>query len=437
MLIERLKSYLNSEVAGRFYILLSGTFLAQAIGYALAPVLTRLYSPEEMGELNLFLRITGFISAIATLRYEMSLPLPKKDAHAFLLYKQSFKITAYVCATFLVLALLARISYPEWSLTAMQIIPVFVATIFLVVINLGTNWSIRMSEFKEVTRQKLINSIVSNLLKWVFAFVHWGGWGLIIATVIGYVVSSMRYIFGYARLKEKFSGMNSRLKTRVLLKEHRDFPMMNLPIILVDNVRDLLIGAVVFGFYSASIFGSYSHTLAMLSLPIMLVSGSLSQVLFHQLAERSNSGKPMFSFVLKMMGVLVVLSIIPFGTLRFYGQEIFVWVFGSQWYEAGRYAELMTFWLMLNFIFSPLAVVPLVLKKQQYALLFSICSAAIQVGPFVWSYIKGHASVIDFEWSLTLSSDMLALWFVVLLIVYLRWIYRNDEKTTVGIEQTN
>jgi len=406
MLLERLKSYLSSEVAGRFYVLLSGTFFAQAIGYALAPVLTRLYSPGEMGDLNLFLRITGFLSAIATLRYEMSLPLPKKDAHAFLLYKQSFKITAYVCAVFLGIAWLARIAFPQWSLHAAQIIMVFIATIFLVSINLGTNWSIRMSEFKEVTRQKLINSAVSNMLKWVFAFLHWGGWGLILATVIGYVASSIRYLRGYSRLKDKFSGMSSRSKTQVLLKEHRDFPVMNLPIILVDNVRDLLVGAVVFGFYSASIFGSYSHTLAMLSLPIMLVSGSLSQILFHQLAERRNSGKPMYGFVLKMTGFLIVLSIVPFGALRFYGQEIFVWVFGSQWYDAGRYAELMTFWLMLNFIFSPLAIVPLVLKKQQYALVFSICSAAIQVGPFVWSYIGGHSSVADFEWSKTMANSI-------------------------------
>jgi O-antigen/teichoic acid export membrane protein len=129
---------------------------------------------------------------------------------------------------------------------------------------------------------------------------------------------------------------------------------------------------------------------------------------------------------------LIALSILPFGALRLYGQEIFVWVFGSQWYDAGRYAELMTFWLMLNFIFSPLAVVPLVLKKQRYALLFSICSAAIQVGPFVLSYFANESAASDFEWSLTLSSNMLAGWFVLLLIVYLRWLNKHDEKQAHG-----
>lgn len=54
-------------------VLLSGTIIAQVIGYALAPVLTRLYSTAEMGELALYMRVTGF-AAIATLRYEAALP---------------------------------------------------------------------------------------------------------------------------------------------------------------------------------------------------------------------------------------------------------------------------------------------------------------------------------------------------------------------------
>jgi O-antigen/teichoic acid export membrane protein len=430
--IQRVKSYMNSEIAKRFYVLLSGTFLAQAIGYALAPLLMRLYTPEEMGELNLFLRVTGFLSAIATLRYEMSLPLPKRDSHAFLIYRQSFLITFFVSFFFLLIVFVARYVFPNLSVSTWQIAIVFVSVAFLVVINLGTNWSIRVSDFRAVTNQKLTNSIVSNGLKWLFALMHMGGWGLILATVIGYVSSSLRFILGYRRLKAQFSKLSSKSKTRVLLREHRDFPMMNLPIVLVDNLRDLLIGAVVFGFYSAAIFGSYSHALAMLSLPITLVSGSLSQVLYSQLASRSNEGKRMYGFVLKLIGILIALSILPFGVLLLYGQEIFVWVFGSQWYDAGKYAELMTFGLMLNFIFSPLAVVPLVLKKQRYALLFSICSAAIQVGPFVLSYFANESAASDFEWSLTLSSNMLAGWFVLLLIVYLRWLNKHDEKLAHG-----
>ena len=434
MASNRWKSYLQSEIARRFYVLLGGTFFAQVIGYALAPILTRLYTPEEMGELNLFLRITGFLSAAATLRYELSLPLPKQDQHAFLIYRHSFRLAAYLCGAFLLIALPLRWVAPEHSLSIGMITVILIATIFLVAINLGTNWSIRTSDFKRVTRQKLLNSIVTNGLKWALAFSHWGGWALILATVAGYVLSSLEFLVGYTRLKAKYTKEHSRAKTFALMKEHRDFPTMNLPIVMMDNVRDLILGVVIFGFYSAAIFGSYSHTLAMLSLPIMLVSGSLSQVLFHQLAERRNERKAMYGLVLKTIAALVALSVIPFGVLRLYGQEIFVWVFGGDWLDVGRYAEMMTFWLMLNFIFSPLAVVPIVLKKQKFAFVFSTVSALLQLMPFVWCYAHHQSASFDFEWALRTSSNILAGWFILLLFIYLRWVRLSDNELNHAVE---
>ena len=68
-------------------VLMTGTVLAQALTYLITPVLTRIYSTEEMGELGVYLRIVGFVAALATLRYELTLPIPKRDKHAFLLYR--------------------------------------------------------------------------------------------------------------------------------------------------------------------------------------------------------------------------------------------------------------------------------------------------------------------------------------------------------------
>ena len=53
--------------------------MAQVIGYAIAPILTRLYSNAEIGEMLYYMRLIAFISSIATLRYEAALPLPKRD----------------------------------------------------------------------------------------------------------------------------------------------------------------------------------------------------------------------------------------------------------------------------------------------------------------------------------------------------------------------
>ena len=76
---------LNSDFLKSVLVLVSGTVLAQAIGYLVSPFLTRIYSAEEMGELGMYMRLVGFFSALATARFELAIPLPKRDNHSFLL----------------------------------------------------------------------------------------------------------------------------------------------------------------------------------------------------------------------------------------------------------------------------------------------------------------------------------------------------------------
>ena len=90
--LNRISSIVKGDFFKSFTVLMSGTLIAQIIGYAIAPILTRLYTTEEMGELGFYMRLTGFIAAIATLRYEAALPLPKKDEHSFLLYRLAYLI---------------------------------------------------------------------------------------------------------------------------------------------------------------------------------------------------------------------------------------------------------------------------------------------------------------------------------------------------------
>ena len=71
-------------------VLTSGTVIAQAISYAFTPLVTRLFTTEDFGAFGVFMRIVAFLAAIGTARYELTLPLPKRDQHAFQLFFLSF-----------------------------------------------------------------------------------------------------------------------------------------------------------------------------------------------------------------------------------------------------------------------------------------------------------------------------------------------------------
>jgi len=276
MPIKRIRTHLKSDFFKSLTVLLSGTLIAQAIGYAIAPILTRLYDTAEMGELALYMRITGFVAAMATLRYELAVPLPKNEGHSYLLYRLSLLlgvIVLLICGTILTLFVLSGVA-PKFELW--YVVMIVIGSACLILINVGTNWSIRTGTFALISKQKIYNSFISNGLKWFFAVFSWSYFGLILATVLGYVFSSFSFLKNFTKIRGKYKGYVSKRKTFALMKEHKEFPLLNLPHVIVDNGRDMLVATLIFAYFSDSIFGSFSHSYNMLRIPIMLVGVSLS-----------------------------------------------------------------------------------------------------------------------------------------------------------------
>jgi O-antigen/teichoic acid export membrane protein len=428
MPLKSIKKQFNSEYFISLSVLLSGTVIAQIIGYALAPFLTRLYSTAEMGELALYMRLTGFIAAIATLRYESALPIPKYDGHSYLLYRISLLISFIVLIISSVILISLVVSGVMPGFDWWYVLFIILGSAAIVVINIGTNWSVRTGTFSLISRQKISNSLFSNFLKWGFAYLSWGYFGLILATFIGYFISCFEFIFNFRGLKKKFLKLKSRKKTWVLLKDHREFPLLNLPHILVDHGRDMLIATLILAYFSESVYGSFSHSYAMLRIPSMLIGVSLSQVFYNQAVKLYNENQHMLPLMKKTISMLLIISIVPFTILYLYGELIFAWIFGANWAEAGSYSETMSFWLMVSFIVSPISALPMILKKQKIALIFGIISALIQVLPlFIIPEIYGRTHE-TFVLTLQIISYSQALWFLLVLMIYFIFVYHHDLK---------
>lgn len=429
MAINRIRQLLGSDFSKSLSVLLSGTIIAQAVGYLIAPILTRLYTTAEMGELGFYMRLTGFIAAIATLRYEAALPLPKLDGHSFLLYRLSYRISLIVLMIVSIVFLFmysggfaAQFSWWFYLLTVL-------GAACLIVVNIGTSWSVRIGQYGTISRQKITNSSVSNGLKWVFAYLHLSTFGLILATFFGYLASSLEFSFHFGKIHQKFKAYISKRKTLVLMKKHKEFPILNLPHVFVDNGRDMLIATFIFAYYSESVYGSFNHSYTMLRLPLMLVGVSLGQLFYNRASELYNSGKSMVPLLNKMLFGLSALSIVPFSLLFFYGEPMFAFVFGKDWGLSGSYSETMSIWLMINFILSPIAALPLILRKQKVFFFMGIVSSLIQVLPFwyfPWKYGKTQEV---FHTSLQVVSYTQAAWLLVTIIVfYLFAVKASQEK---------
>src|SRR5690554_4694229 len=75
-LLAKLKpgSFLRSVVT-----IASGTVIAQIIAVLVSPLITRLFTPEDMGIVASFIAITTILGTIAAGRYELAIVLPETD----------------------------------------------------------------------------------------------------------------------------------------------------------------------------------------------------------------------------------------------------------------------------------------------------------------------------------------------------------------------
>lgn len=383
-------------------VLVSGTAIAQALGYLVSPLITRLYSAEDLGDLGIYMRAVGFLAAVSTLRFELSLPLPKRDEHSFLLYRLAFRIALYVLGASTIAAAIAVVALPFnwfrvlfWGIT-------LVSAFFLAFTNLGTNWAIRTGAYGHISFSKALGALATNGLRVAFGWLGMGVTGLLIASLIGYIAGALKFSRVFAGLTRSFGEHASRRKTYALGLEHRDFPLINLPHTVVDLGRDLAIALIISWVFTKEVFGYYSHAYAMLRLPVALVGASIGQVLFNRASELLRNNKNVLPLIKRAIVGLFIVSIPVFSLVYLYGAPVFGFVFGDEWSQSGLYAEHMALWLLFSFVSSSLSTLPIALRRQRAFFLLSLLGTLLQLTgfallPLVWtSQFASFDSVLHF-----------------------------------------
>src|SRR5690554_6729775 len=113
IMIDKFRAALTSKLPPGSFIrnvvtLMTGTTFAQALMILVAPILTRLYSPEDFGVFALYTSILGIIAVVACWRYELAIVLPEKDEDAANLLVLSICICFGMAVLTLILVALFR-----------------------------------------------------------------------------------------------------------------------------------------------------------------------------------------------------------------------------------------------------------------------------------------------------------------------------------------
>lgn len=372
-----IKKIKESDFIRSVATLASGTILAQLLTYALTPVITRLYTEEEMSYQSVFSRLILFISIIATARYELAFMLPKREEHAYSLYRVSMRLLWWITlGSFLFSCIFwfKPLADPTMNYV-MLLVPFGVLASSLN--NQGMNWAVRMKDFKGISYSKITQSLSNSSLSIVFSPL--GTFGVIAAYITSLFAGITFFWKDFHRAKHKMKAYQLKGRDFVIAKNYADFPRINLPHALIDVTKELFIAFYMVYAFDKGVLGLYDLSFRMLKLPISIIGSSIGQVFLKKAVDTRNEGRPIFPLLKKTMLSLLLISIIPFSTLLIFGEELFGFVFGANWEKAGFYAQIMSPWLMVNFLISPVSQVPLILNQQRGFFVLGIISTLLMV----------------------------------------------------------
>lgn len=378
-MIDKIKKIYSSDFVKNNLQLISGTVIAQAINFGFNIVLTRLYAPESWGVLSFFLISCSIFLVISSFKLDINLITAKSEKEIKRLLNYSFTITFVVSIITFIIFLVLKI-FSNTSVKTLEwwwIVGYLVSTYLLSGRQILWMLALKYKLFSLQSRTLIGEAFIVNSIATLFFYFE--DLGLFIGNFFSQLFGFLWLFINI--LKSKYYISLNDLKPKLL-------PIKLFKKILFIQRHNIIQGYIdLFQIYTftlifsnqMSVIGYYFLCIRVLQLPLRLIFGPISNVFFRTLFDKKLHSESMKGFYLKVLFMCIALLVPIVLVIELYSNELFQFVFGDEWLEAGKYAKILIFWIGLDVIKTPMIQVFYLFKKQNILNVLSFCSVALTI----------------------------------------------------------
>jgi|GEM_PF-309235 len=358
----------KSEFAVNVSTLVTGSVISQIIPFFAAPIISRLYFPEDYALVAAYSSITVLLTIVATGMYSSALMIDKTDGEAFNTGLVALVITIAITTASSIVLFFFNDAIA--SLTGNENINLWLYLVPLTVFFTGgyqtlNMWNNRKKRYKRLAANRIIQTLVTTGATIAFGFLSYHSTGLMISLLVGQMFAfSLLFIQsikddGYLIAQSSFTGIKTSFK------RHIAFPKYNMPQGFLDGFRESSIVLIISNFFGPTVLGSYTFANSVLSKPVQIIGNAFGQICFQKSSYSYNQGGELWQENRKYLLILIFifLPIIPIFILL--GEKIFVIFFGDKWLNSGLYSGAIAIWLYAKVIITPLYNIPIIIGKQK------------------------------------------------------------------------
>lgn len=409
--------------------LMGGTAFGQALGVVMIPFLSRLYSPTEFGVYTVVMALAAPLTTIATLRFELAVPLPRRDSHAYALVVAGFISTVIVS----LLALIVTLAIPDAIGTALGNSDLPVALWLVPVVGgsmaaylLLGQLALRELRFGALAGRNAVQSTATLLLQLLAGVSGHSSLGLPAGAAGGQCVGLLALLRG-AGLHSAPARWGLRPRViRVVTRRYRRFPMY-LTVSGLMNVLGLQLPVLLIAAAnSAEVAGWLGMAQRVLAFPVTLIGAAVGQVYLASAAKSIRAGTglvlPLLRVTARRLGLVAVAIGAP---ILVFGPWLFATVLGESWRTSGAYGQALAIGLIVQLVAVPVSTTLTVLERQGLQFAWDALRLIVVSGA-VYLAIRMGASTQTVMWVLGAG-----LAFTYAASIHLSWRVARDADRTV------
>lgn len=353
-MLTRLK---RSPFAMAALALAGGTALAQAVPILVSPVLTRLYTPHDFGQLSLFTALVSSVGMAASGRYDMAMLLPRRGGPARQLFGLAIWVSSAFSAAYLLLLLLApdlarRLLGAEDLGGWLYVVP-FLLFFTAARTTLGY-WANRAANFRALVKAQWAQALLASAISLALGAAGIGFSGLLLGNILG-VLGAAVMLLGVFRGEIGLPTLKWTRAKAALARRYRDYPLYSASSAVVDGVTLTLPVFFLAQYFPASTLGYFALVVRVANAPLSFVSSAVSQVNLKKVVQLLHEGHSVPAHLARLGALLALFAAIPTTVLVATAPWLFRHLFGPSWEEAGSYLQILMPSLAVRFVASTLS----------------------------------------------------------------------------------
>ena len=373
--------------------IVAGTGAAQVLSVLAAPIITRLYSPDDYGVYAVATALLSVFVAVTCLRYEFAIPLPKDDVTAANVLALSVIANTVLSACIAIVLVL-------FGTTILDLFGAGVAGPYIALIAIAqfggglssalANWAVRTKDFSSIAVANLAQGIGGNAVPVTLGLLGTGVIGLVIGAVAGNLAGLWRLGRAAWRANADAFRLVTRAGIAAAANRYRRFPIFSSPSALLGQIGQRAPVLLVVGFFGTIAGGQYALAERLCGLPVTLVAGAVGQVYIAESALLARENPAGLAGLFRRTTLsLAKLAILPALAVAIGAPLLFGLVFGDRWTVAGQFVAVLVPMFYVAFVATATGDVLYVLERQGLHLVREILRFGFLAGSIVLASALG------------------------------------------------